>query len=617
MLDILLESINTLLLMTIFIVIMRADKSVEYGRRGWLYIKLGFLLLLFGSFVDITDNFESLNRAIVIGDTPVEAFLEKGVGYLGGYCLVALGLWLWLPTLAETGKIKDELKNLKRNVERQVLQRTAHLEKEVEGLRKSDMALALAEEGRTMLYDNAPVSIAHGLIGGEGVERNMAFAEMLGYGSPEELNDEVEAQGNKFLIWYDPEDIKSLIPRLKTETHINDYETRFRHKDGSIVWARLNFTTLSDRKGNNYYFYCFADNITERKQAADALAESEHRLHVIMESLPAGMYLVNYADHKIVDVNPAALAMTGFDREDLVGLQCCSSICNERSKTCGDFAEGADLETRESLLLKKDGTEFPIIKSVAHFSIAENEYLLTTFVDISEQKRLEQVKEDVNRIVRHDLRSPIIGVINASTLLLMDDTGLDGETRELLEVIRQQGHKVMRMIGMSLAMYKMESGTYEYEPEDMDYMAVVDRIASELSEMARTNNTAINVLLDGEVVEGDTKLHMAGVSLLHDSMLANLLKNAIEASPFGQPVTVSIASGENPVISISNKGAVPHDMRDGFFDKYATSGKPAGTGLGTYSAALIARTMGASIDMETSDEENATTITVTLPSRGD
>ena len=60
----------------------------------------GFGLVLFGTLIDITDNFPALNRLVVVGDTPVQAFLEKLVGYLGGFTLVAVGVWRWLPAVA-------------------------------------------------------------------------------------------------------------------------------------------------------------------------------------------------------------------------------------------------------------------------------------------------------------------------------------------------------------------------------------------------------------------------------------------------------------------------------------------------------------------------------------
>ena len=66
-------------------------------------------------------------------------------------------------------------------------------------------------------------------------------------------------------------------------------------------------------------------------------------------------------------------------------------------------------------------------------------------------------------------------------------------------------------------------------------------------------------------------------------------------------------------IAIGNKGVVPIEIRNRFFDKYSTRGKSNGTGIGTYSAKMMIKAQGGDISMHTSDEDNETVVTVTLP----
>ena len=66
---------------------------------------VGFILIFFGTLIDITDNFEELNRFVIVGDTEIQALLEKLVGYLLGFLLVALGVWRWIPKLIEHGEL--------------------------------------------------------------------------------------------------------------------------------------------------------------------------------------------------------------------------------------------------------------------------------------------------------------------------------------------------------------------------------------------------------------------------------------------------------------------------------------------------------------------------------
>lgn len=66
-------------------------------------------------------------------------------------------------------------------------------------------------------------------------------------------------------------------------------------------------------------------------------------------------------------------------------------------------------------------------------------------------------------------------------------------------------------------------------------------------------------------------------------------------------------------IVVKNKGAVPKEIRDRFFDKFVTMGKPGGTGIGTYSAKLLIQAQEGSIELNVSDEDNTTAIIVSLP----
>jgi signal transduction histidine kinase len=95
-------------------------------------------------------------------------------------------------------------------------------------------------------------------------------------------------------------------------------------------------------------------------------------------------------------------------------------------------------------------------------------------------------------------------------------------------------------------------------------------------------------------------------------MISNLVVNAIEASSKGEPVQLRVDTASPLSVSIVNNGTVPVAIRERFFEKFTTFGKKNGTGLGTYSARLIADTFGYAIDMNTSDETNQTTVTITM-----
>jgi len=120
-------------------------------------------------------------------------------------------------------------------------------------------------------------------------------------------------------------------------------------------------------------------------------------------------------------------------------------------------------------------------------------------------------------------------------------------------------------------------------------------------------------LLDNRLVNKGEKFIIWGEELLCFSVFSNLLKNAMEASPYREIITVTLQR-ENSMnaMVIHNQGAVPEQIRDRFFEKYVTFGKNLGTGLGTYSARLITEAQGGNISLQSVGADE-TLIVVRLP----
>ncbi|MHC1790134.1 hybrid sensor histidine kinase/response regulator [Solidesulfovibrio sp.] len=226
-----------------------------------------------------------------------------------------------------------------------------------------------------------------------------------------------------------------------------------------------------------------------------------------------------------------------------------------------------------------------------------------------------RLREDVDGIMRHDLKAPLTGIIGLPQIIL-DDGGLTETQAMFLRLIEENGYKMLSMINLSLDLFKIERGTYTLSPEAVDLLAMVRRLFMEFSVLAGPRGLSCRLAVDGrEAGPGDVVL-VSGERLLLYTMLANCVKNALEASPEGGVVLVDVRPGQPTVIAVRNQGVVPPGMRERFFQKYATEGKSGGTGLGAYSTRLIAESHGGTVRMETCDVQNQTCVSLILP-RGD
>jgi len=230
---------------------------------------------------------------------------------------------------------------------------------------------------------------------------------------------------------------------------------------------------------------------------------------------------------------------------------------------------------------------------------------------IRERKQAETLKADVEQITRHDIKSPLIGALNGIEYL-RNYTTIDEDQRAMLNDMRTSVSTGLDLINRSLDIYKMETGVYQYEPQDVDILAIMQRVAVDLSGMAAIKNITITITRSGVPLAADESLIIQAEDSLCYSLLANLIKNGIEASSANQQVTINLTESDVVSITVHNPGQVSDAVKESFFDKYATADKSTGTGLGTYSAKLMTEAMGGTIALATS-EEAGTTITVTFP----
>lgn len=252
-----------------------------------------------------------------------------------------------------------------------------------------------------------------------------------------------------------------------------------------------------------------------------------------------------------------------------------------------------------------------IVKARVETHLALAEARITLARQNEELIRAARLKDDIERINRHDLKTPIGSVIALPEFLLRDNN-LSDEQRETIETIRGAGYQMLNMVNSFLDMYKMEQGTYKPRITPVDAVRLCRTITTELQELAAAYSVSFAISMAGEPLSAGANFAVAAEETLLYSMLANLVKNAVEASPPGGQVRIEFRAEEHATIIVHNKSTIPEEIRETFFEKYVTYGKEGGSGLGTYSAKLIATTLNGGIRYETS-ETHGTAIIVSLP----
>ena len=165
-------------------------------------------------------------------------------------------------------------------------------------------------------------------------------------------------------------------------------ETEHRTRDGR--WIPVAVTAHSLASAGQDYSVIFATDLTERRQAENAIHESQARLRAVFEGVETGIFLIDPAEHRIVDANPVALHLVGAPMEKVAGAVCHRFVCPAEKGRCPVTDLGQTVDNSERVLLTVAGEKRAIIKTVRPVEMGGRPYLLESFLDITDRKRAEQ-----------------------------------------------------------------------------------------------------------------------------------------------------------------------------------------------------------------------------------
>jgi PAS domain S-box-containing protein len=397
-------------------------------------------------------------------------------------------------------------------------------------------------------------------------------------------------------------------------------ETMNVRKNGEIVWVAWANDSVRAKDGTAIGLLCVGTDITDRKLMEEALRQREKQYRLLAENITDIIWGLD-ADYRFTYVSPSDETVRGFKRPDVLGRHI-QDFLTPASRTrfkdvlgvLDDLAEaqGPLASVTEDLEFTcADGGSVWLESHLGILFSEEGERIGLQGVsrDISDRKLAEALREDVERMARHDLKTPLGAVIGLPDEIRRHGN-LDDAQEAMLATIENAGASMLDLINRSLDLYKMECGTYVLDRTSVDVLDVLEQIKAEALPRISKKGISVGIEVLGGQVAGT--LPVSADAELFRSMLCNLVINALEASPDSGSVSIVLEKHDGLAITIRNQGEVPLSVRETFFDKYSTSSPARGSGLGTYSARLIARTHGGDVTVETGTP-GETSVVVTLP----
>ena len=230
-------------------------------------------------------------------------------------------------------------------------------------------------------------------------------------------------------------------------------------------------------------------DITERKQAEEALRASEERFRTLAEMLPEIIYETDEKGH-IIYANQRAFELTGRRPEDLTkGVSPADFVVEaDRDRTRENVARvlrGEPLHHNEYSFIRADGTAFPVIaRALPIWRDGRITGLRGMVVDLTEVKRAEKALRRMELLaatgrmaaeIAHEINNPLAGIKNAFTLL-KDNISLDHPHYAYVAIVERE---IDRVASIVRRMYELH-GTNEIAAQDCDVSRALEDVRRSL-----------------------------------------------------------------------------------------------------------------------------------------
>ncbi|MCP4576551.1 MAG: PAS domain S-box protein, partial [Deltaproteobacteria bacterium] len=434
---------------------------------------------------------------------------------------------------------------------------------------------------------------------------------------------------------YDSEKLPLSRAVLKGEIS-RDKELIIRNESGEEHWVSTNAAPITDPNGNILAGIVVFHDITERKQADEALRESEAKYRMTFKGSPDAITITRRSDGRFVEVNDGFTKMSGYTRDEVIGkapleldliVSLDDRLAFERKLKQDGEVDGFEMQYRT-----KSGVIRDTLLAARSLKYENEACLVAVVKDISQMKRtanekakLETQLQQAQKMesmgtlaggIAHDFNNLLMGIQGRVSLMLMDKDASYPDFEHLKGIedyIRNAVTLTRQLLGFA------RGGKYEVKPTDINDLVeksahMFGRTRKEIIIQSRCHPKIWTVDVDqGQI----------------NQVLMNLYVNAWQAMPGGGTLileTDNVVLDENYLkpfshvpgnyvkISITDTGiGMDHSIQKRIFDPFFTTKEMGrGTGLGLASAYGIIKNHGGIINVY-SEKGEGTTFTIYLP----
>jgi PAS domain S-box-containing protein len=427
------------------------------------------------------------------------------------------------------------------------------------------------------------------------------------------------------------EDVKAFYEKLVRTKGSVTYEHHVIMDDGSIRWQLWTDTTVVNESDEVVAIQAVGLDITDRKQAENALRESEKKFRSFIESAPISV-LITDPNGEIVLANTEAVKVFGYPQTELIGqsIELLVPDSEKRqhvnSRTHYTLApESRRMGGLQVRARRKDGSHFPCEVQLSYVETHPTPLVMGFILDVTQQKEAEltlkqalaqekelgELKSRFVSMASHEFRTPLAAILATTETLTIYRDKMNAQQIDIrLDKIRQQVMHMKDIMEDVLQLARIQAGRVKYEPTlgnlDMLCSEIIEEFENQSQYTGRITYTGVKL---PELMFFDQRLMR--------QVITNVIGNALKYSSKEKPVYVDLQqNAAEIVLKVKDEGiGIPvEDIKHLFepFHRAKNVGTISGTGLGMSISKQAVEIHGGTI-MPESEVGVGTTMTIVLP----
>ncbi len=351
------------------------------------------------------------------------------------------------------------------------------------------------------------------------------------------------------------------------------------------------------------------------RQRENDLIESQARNKAVVENAVDGIISIDIKG-RVESFNSAAEKIFGHSADEVIGQNVKMLMPQPYEREHDGYLYNYLSTGKKKIIgigrevegLRKDGTTFPLELAVSEVELDNRRLFIGMTRDITERKKIEQMKNEFVSTVSHELRTPLTSIRGALGLVLGKGAkDLSPKFLRLLETANRNSERLTFLINDILDLEKINAGKLEFHLEAINLSTLAKRAVEENEGYAHSHNVRLKLILKGK---DSTTVRADEHRLLQ--VFANLISNAVKYSAENDTVEIEVKRINDKLrVSVADNGpGIPAEFRSRIFARFAQADssdtrEKGGTGLGLTITQAIIEQLGGSISFNSDPGEGA------------